>query len=359
MECNGAYISNIGTDDCHTVYEAEGIGVYMGLCLLTSLGGRIRGAAILGTDSQALVKATENQRPHAGHYILDKIHTAAERLHMKQDKITNGQERSQRIREGRRWTGRKKGVIDLRLIWVPGHHNFAPNEKADEEAKKAAQGDSSDCKQLLPFLRKSIPHSITAVRQRFTSQLQKRWKRIWKRRWKSSPRAKSLCSIDNSVPSKKYLKLTRDLSRSQASILMQLCTGHIGLNQHLFRIKKAESPSCPHCRGITVETVKHFLLDCPFYRRERHELQTKLRRNASSLSFLLSSPAATKPLLKYVHSTGRFKPFFESGNRDQYTNAKYVADKRADGRAFEQWIADPRTHAQYLTGRVRLREPNT
>ena len=102
-----------------------------------------------------------------------------------------------------------------------------------------------------------------------------------------------------------------------------------------------------------METVKHFLLDCPFYRRERHELQMKLRRNTFSLSFLLSSPVATKPLLKFVHSTGRFKSF-KSGNRNQYTNAKYIADKRANGRAFEQWIADPWTHAQYLAGQVHL-----
>ena len=91
----------LSTDECHTVYEAEGVGVYMGLHLLTSLGGRISGAAILGTDSQALVKATENQRPHVGHCILDEIHNAAEKLHMKQDELTNRQERSQRIWEGR------------------------------------------------------------------------------------------------------------------------------------------------------------------------------------------------------------------------------------------------------------------
>jgi len=172
-----------------------------------------------------------------------------------------------------------------------------------------------------------------------------------------SPRAKSLRSIDKSAPSNKFLKLTKDLNRSQASIITQLRTGHIGLNQHLFRIKKVESPSCPHCRGITVETVKHFLLDCPFYRRERHELQSKLRRNASSISFLLSSPVATKHLLKFVHSTGRFKSFLNSGNRDQYTNAKYVADKRAAGRAFEQWISDPRTHAQYRANPARHEAP--
>ena len=139
------------------------------------------------------------------------------------------------------------------------------------------QGDSSDLKQLPPFLRKRIPHSISAVHQGFATQLQKRWKR----RWKVSPRAKSLHSIDKSAPSKKFLKLTKDLNCSQASIVMQLRTGHIGLNPHLFCIKKAESPSCPHCKGITVETVKHFLLDCPSYQRERHKLQSKLCCNAS------------------------------------------------------------------------------
>lgn len=100
----------LGTDKCHTVYEAEGVGVFMGLHLLTSLGSKISGMAILGTDSQALVRATKNQHPHAGHYILDEIHSAAEKLHTTQDGLTNRQERLQRIQEGRRWKGCKKGV---------------------------------------------------------------------------------------------------------------------------------------------------------------------------------------------------------------------------------------------------------
>jgi hypothetical protein len=243
-------------------------------------------------------------------------------LQAKQDGIFNREERAQATREGKAWKGRTKGVIDLRLIWVPGHHDFVPNERADEEAKKAAQKDSSDVKHLPLFLRKSLPHSITALRQDFADRQSRRWSR----RWKTSPRAKVLRSIDNSAPSKKFLRLTKDLNRSQASLLMQLRTGHIRLNQHLFRIRKAESPSCPHCWGITVETVKHFLLDCPFYRKERHSLQTKLRRNAHSLSFLLSSPVAIKPLLNFIHATGRFKSFLEVSNRSQYTNVKNVAD---------------------------------
>jgi hypothetical protein len=62
-----------------------------------------------------------------------------------------------------------------------------------------------------------------------------------------------------------------------------------------------------------VETVKHFLLDCPQYIQERHTLRHKLRRNAGSISFLLSNPSAVLPILKFVHSTGRFKAFFGGG----------------------------------------------
>ena len=107
----------------------------------------------------------------------------------------------------------------------------------------------------------------------------------------------------------------------QALLLFQLWSGHVGLNLHLFRIRKAESPACLKCQGVTVESVKHFLLDCPHYKNEWHTLQRKLHRNAGSLSFLLSSPVEVMPLLKFVHTTGRFKMFFGKEKSDKiHTN---------------------------------------
>jgi hypothetical protein len=131
--------------------------------------------------------------------------------------------------------------------------------------------------------------------------------------------------IDKSAPSKKFLRLVKGLDQRQASLLSQLRTGHIGLNRHLFRIRKVESPVCVHCRGITVETVKHVLLDCPFYRRKHHVLQLKLRRNASSIPFLLSSPDAVKHLLTFIHSTGRLKEYALPDDRPM-TNALRTAE---------------------------------
>ena len=142
-------------------------------------------------------------------------------------------------------------------------------------------------------------------------------KKCWQHRWKNSERKNLLRTIDNSAPSKKYLRLISGLDCQQASLLFQPKTGHIALNQHLFRIHKAELPACPQCQGIMVKTVRHYLLDCPFYRNERHSLQRKLHRNTGSLSFLLSSPIAVMPLLKYVHTTGRFKSFFGKDAADK------------------------------------------
>jgi hypothetical protein len=90
-------------------------------------------------------------------------------------------------------------VIDLQICWVPGHQDFEPNERADEEAKKAAQSDSSDANSLPAFLRKCLPRSIAALRQNHIAKLVK----SWECRWKASLRKARLKAIDNSAPSKK------------------------------------------------------------------------------------------------------------------------------------------------------------
>lgn len=203
-------------------------------------------------------------------------------------------------------------MIDLQVHWVPGHCDFGPNEWADEKVKLATQGSSSDTRSLPSLLRKKLPLSVSTLRQENSEKLKR-----WQRHWKSSEREDLLYSIDNSVPSKKYLHLIHDLDRWQASILFQLHMGHIGLNLHLFHICKAESPACPLCQGIIVESVKHFLLDCPHYRQQRHLLQRTLRHNAGSLSLLLNSPVAVKLLLKFVHSTGRFNTLFSKDKADK------------------------------------------
>ena len=230
------------------------------------------------------------------------------------------------IAEGEDWVGRPKGVVDLQVHWVPGHVDFAPNERVDQEAKKAAQGDLSEAKYLPKLLRKPLPLSVSALHQGNITKIKKRWKRRWQ---------------DNSAPLKKYLHLISGLDRRQASLLFQLRLGHIGLNQHLFRIRKSDTLVCPSCQGITVETVKHFLIDCLFYRCERHALHMKLRHNTSSLSFLLSSPIAVLPLLKFIHATGRFKTHFGKKAKERIpTRARRNAELRVAYKTLNKAITD-------------------
>jgi ribonuclease HI len=138
---------HLGSENEHTVYEAEGVGIVMALYLLKVGYKHIDHSTSICSDSQALLKALGNLRSHTGHYILDKVHDFSEDLHAKQDGLINSIEQCEALAEGHSWKGRKRGVLDLQLhSGVLGHCDYARNEKADEEAKRAAQGLTSDAK---------------------------------------------------------------------------------------------------------------------------------------------------------------------------------------------------------------------
>ncbi|KZP02698.1 hypothetical protein FIBSPDRAFT_770279, partial [Athelia psychrophila] len=75
----------------------------------------------------------------------------------------------------------------------------------------------------------------------------------------------------------------------------------------LFRIGRVESPACTMCGGITVETIRHFILDCPHHEHARHELRSKLGRKAGEIPFLLRDSSGVKEFLRYIHTTKRSK----------------------------------------------------
>ena len=183
----------LGTENKHPVYKAEGVDLVMGLHLLKNLNIKLIHTALLGADSQAVLRALNNQCLHPGQYILDSIHNAAESLHRKQDRLINHAEQDKAITSSDGWKGRPRGVIDLHVHWVRGHINFVPNEMADKKAKKAVQEDSSNAKSLPKLLYKCLPLSISALQQSHSSRIKKHWEH----RWKFSPRKDLLKTIDN------------------------------------------------------------------------------------------------------------------------------------------------------------------
>jgi len=150
----------------------------------------------------------------------------------------------------------------VKFMWTPGHEGIEGNKRADEAAKEAESGESSDPKKLPAFQRHTpLPVSVSATRQ----VLKKEMKNRWKTEWKTSLRYTKTKGINNSLPSDDYLHIIYQLQCNQASLPTQLRTGHIPLNTVLHHIKHPNTPNCPHWKNGIHKTIHHFLIVCPHY----------------------------------------------------------------------------------------------
>ena len=306
---------HLGRETTHTVYEAEAVAIILGLHLLITSGKKLNRVSI-GTDNQAVLLGMRNQKSKPAHYLMDKIQDLIEDFQVAQARLRNIEVEGYRMGQGRtKLDDGSRGWIDwelktwskLNFVWTPGHEDITGNEIADREAKRAAKGHSSTNNLLPAFLRrKPLPVSISATRQFLKRKIKARWQADWK----SSPRFLRMKHIDHHLPSDDFLDIISQLRRNQSSLLIQLRTGHIPLNQTLYRIKRSATPFCPHCRPDVIETVHHLLLYCPHYTRARRLLQAHLGRQSSSLSFLLSSRHGIPDLLRFIHNTNRLRATF-------------------------------------------------
>lgn len=305
----------LGTETTHTVYEAEAVAIILALHMLTELKMKVNRVTI-GTDNQAVLLGMQNQKSKPGHHLMDRIHDALEDFQVTQARIRG--ERIAGYKKGQSRMHLEDGSVgwkewnlrircEVKFVWTPGHEGIEGNEKADTAAKDAATGVTSETKKLPAFLRhKPLPVSVSSTRQ----LLKKRMKNKWKTEWNASPRHANAKAIDESTPSDNYLHIIDQLHRNQASLLIQLRTGHIPLNVVLHRIKRSETPDCPHCKNRIRETAHHLLLRCPHYANARRSLREALPRDSSSIPFLLNARNGIPHLLRYISNTNRLKATF-------------------------------------------------
>ena len=144
----------LGMPEEHTVYKAELIRIILTIHLLFKFTYQITRKTIIRLDNQAAIQALTNQSAKPSHYLLNQIHSAAEKLHDKQDKLQNASDFHKAKQNGLTLTAKMKGVLNLRVSWVPGHKDFTLNEKADEHTKRAARGNPTSGNLLPKLLKK-------------------------------------------------------------------------------------------------------------------------------------------------------------------------------------------------------------
>jgi ribonuclease HI len=274
---------HLGTDKEHTVYEAETVGLTLAAKLI-STEPNLSFPLSISIDNQAALKSGENTYTTSGSYL-------GERFKRMMKKISHDHPN-----------------FDVTIRWVPGHEGIHGNEEADKAAKSASEGRQNNSPpELLPrYLRGgTLPLSISALKQEHYQRSLSRWKQIWQ----TSPRFERMHRLDPSLLDRSFIKLTSTFPKRLTGILIGLRTGHIALNKHLHRLGKSPSMYCPHCPQ-TVETVHHYLLACPQYRAERHNLSIALGRQATSPQYLLTNVEATPHLIRFLNNTKRLAPIF-------------------------------------------------
>jgi ribonuclease HI len=265
----------LGTETEHTVPEAEGVAMILGLELLKG-ERRVTRVSLAADNIGAILRAGE-QRATPMQYIWDMFK--------------------------KQWEATQKRFRNIRMTmrWVPGHEGVQGNEEADRLAKLAIEKGTSAKRKLPAGLRRTLPLGRQAVARRIHRTLKERTRQAWV----ESPRGAQMKKIDSSMPSGKFLKLTSSISRRQASLLIQLRTGHAPLQAYLHRIQRAESPMCTHCeRGR--ETTLHYLMICPAFAEQRRRLVADAGQGARDMAKLLNDKKTMQHLWTYIAGTGRF-----------------------------------------------------
>jgi len=262
---------HLGKDTQYNVYTAELAALQLAIESLRDKHERIEWRIF--TDSQSAIKAINKPHRQSGQAIIKEFLDCV-------DDIND-----------------QHPHLHIKIIWIPGHVEIDGNERADEEAKKAALHPST-----------SQPYNHRPLKSARTRAIKEAAKKQWDKEWNENTKtAKALRRITKRKGAKTGPKLYNEIpGRDTVAKIVQLRTGHCGLNHYLHRFGKRNSPYC-EC-GMGKETVEHYLLECRRFKQQRKKMIKDIGKGRLNIERLLGQPQMIKHTVEFIRSTKRFEP---------------------------------------------------
>ena len=181
-----------------------------------------------------------------------------------------------------------KSDENITICWIPSHCGIMGNESADQAAKDATRGLEIDYALKIPHID-------------FNAHLKKVSKERWQIEWNSWTNPIKLREVKGET---KKWSTSYNKNRYRETVLARLRVGHTNIT-HVHLMERKEPPICNICNEQI--TVKHLLLNCRKYRRERDKYfpeMGNIRTENERLKHILGdSSEIINKLFKFLNDT--------------------------------------------------------